>query len=244
MMDPSITAKYAELEREHWWLLGRREIVRSQVERRFGGLEGLRVLEIGCGSGENLRALGAGCATLGVEPDPGLREIGIDRGTRVLAGALPRDLPQGMGAFDVVMLLDVLEHVEDDAAALRACAELVTSRGAVLITVPAAPWLWSRHDVYAGHKRRYRARSLRDAARRAVLAVERLSHYNCLLFAPFVAARLVDKLCRRAGGPPDFTPPAKPVNSALRACLVFESRLLARVNLPWGGSLLAWLKPG
>jgi len=240
-MDPSITAKYAQLEREHWWLLGRRQIVRSQVERRFGGSRGLRVLEIGCGSGENLRALGADCATLGIEPDPGLREIGIDRGTRVLAGALPGDLPTGLGAFDVVLLLDVLEHVDDDAAGLRACGEMLTPCGALLVTVPAVPWLWSRHDVFAGHKRRYSPGALHDAAAGAGLTVERMSYYNCLLFVPLVASRLALKLRSRATGPPDLSPSAKPLAHVLRACLSFEARLLARTNLPWGGSLLAWL---
>jgi len=241
MMDPSIASIYADLERRHWWLRARRTIVVDQIRQRSGKQSDVSVLEIGCGAGENLRALGEGYRTVGVEPDPLLRSIGQDHGSEILSGALPDDLPSDLGLFDVVLLLDVLEHIENDVAAIRRCGELTGDGGQILVTVPAMPWLWSRHDRYARHYRRYTRASLATVVSNADLGMERCSYYNFLLFGPLVLTRLWDKAFRSKAGPPDLSPPARPLNEFLRMCMALETPLLRRVNVPWGGSILAWL---
>src|SRR5690349_7496741 len=168
------------------------------MARRLPGA-GLRIAEIGCGSGGMLEALARFGPAVGVELDPSLRDRARARGLDARAGALPDDLPLEAGRWDAVCLFDVLEHVADEAGALRACRLLLAPGGRLVLTVPAYAWLWSRHDELLGHRRRYTAGSLRAAVQAAGFAIERLTYFNTLLAAPIMAVRLVRSLLRRPG---------------------------------------------
>jgi SAM-dependent methyltransferase len=142
--------------------------------------------------------------------------------------------------FDLIALLDVLEHVADDRAALKSIRTKLKPGGKLLVTVPGNPWMWSAHDVSHHHHRRYRRGELKSVAKDAGLEVDFLSPFNSLLFPPIAAARLAGRLLGRESAD-DAMPPAL-VNRLLRAIFGLEAALIGRVPFPFGVSLAAVLR--
>ena len=119
---------------------------------------------------------------------------------------------------------------------------MVADGGKILITVPAYQWLWSKHDEFLHHKRRYSARDLQHKIDIAGLRVEKLSFFNTLLFPLAVTARFKDRLLGAASASGSEIP-ADPVNALLYQIFSAERYLLERLSLPFGVSLLAILRP-
>jgi len=234
-MDPAYAAVHAEEDRAHWWFIGRRAVILAEMARRLPTGR-TRLVELGCGSGGMLEALARFGTAVGVEMDPALRAHAQRRGLDVRAGALPDAIPLEPERWDAVCLFDVLEHLDDEAGALAACRRLLVRGGRLFVTVPAYAWLWSRHDELLGHRRRYTAGALRQAAERAGFVVERLTYFNVVLAPPIMAVRIVRAALRRPGH--DLGRPAPLVNRALAACFSAEARLLGWVSPPFGISIL------
>jgi SAM-dependent methyltransferase len=234
-MDPAYAAVHAEEDGAHWWFRGRRAVILAEMARRLAG-DRLRLAELGCGSGGMLEAIRCFGTAVGVETDRALRERARERGLDVREGALPDAIPLEPARWDAVCLFDVLEHLDDEAAALAACRRLLAPRGRLFVTVPAYAWLWSRHDELLGHRRRYTARSLRQVVERAGFTVERLTYFNTLLAPPIMAVRLVRAALRSPGH--DLDRPAPLVNRVLAACFSAEARLLGWTSVPFGISIL------
>ena len=239
-MDAQVYLRMAELDKRHWWFVARRRILRSLIERKVRPPKEARILEIGCGTGHNLGMLSEFGALEATELDAGARELASSRLGRAVAEAALPDLSMfPASSFDLIALLDVLEHVENDATALAAIRSRLKVGGKLLVTVPANRWMWSAHDASHHHHRRYTKRQLRDAATNAGLRIDLLSHFNTLLFPPIAAARLAGKLLGRDRA--DDSIPPGPVNGILRGIFELEAPLVGRVPLPFGVSLVAIL---
>lgn len=156
----------------------------------------------------------------------------------VKAGMLPNGIPFAPGTFDIVTAFDVIEHVERDVESLSMLGEQLAPGGRLIMTVPAHPWLWSRHDETHHHFRRYTRKVLENKLRAAGLKPVRVSYFNTLLFPLIAAARLVKKIAGMKDAADDAMPPG-PVNAALKGVFGLESMLVGRVALPIGVSLLA-----
>lgn len=196
------------------------------------------MLEVGCGSGGNLDLLSGFGRVDAIEQDATARATARARsGLGVRAGALPHDLPVPDGDYDLVALLDVLEHVEEDRASLEAIGRKLRSDGRLLITVPAMPWLWSAHDAVHHHKRRYTRASLSATIAAAGLQVERIGYFNGFLFPLAVASRLWKAIVGDKSG--DDEMPAAPLNGALRRIFASERHWVGRVPFPVGLSVFA-----
>lgn len=228
-------------ERDHWWFAGRREIVLAQLDRVLAGTaaeHGPRFLDVGCGAGGMLEFLAARGAAAGVDASPDAVAMARRHGGDVRLGALPDDIPFEPHHFDVVTLLDVLEHVDRDQEALVAIHTLLRTGGHLVVTVPAYRFLWSGHDIVNEHKRRYVRAELEARLRQAGFAVERITYFNTLLFPPIAAVRLLGRLRGGVARADEGNVPHR-INALLRGIFMMEKRLLAAMDLPFGVSLLA-----
>lgn len=240
-MEAEVYARMAELDEEHWWFAARREILESVIRRIVRPPPNARILEIGCGTGHNLEMLSRFGAVEATELNESARKLASRRFGRAIQPAALPDLSMfPPSSFDMIALLDVLEHIPDDEASLRAIRSVLKPGGKLLVTVPGNPWMWSAHDVAHHHHRRYRKSQLRQVAESAGFAVELLSPFNTLLFPAVAAARIGGKLLRRESA--DDSMPSKPVNALLRSVFSLEAPLLGRVPLPFGVSLIAVLR--
>jgi len=131
----------------------------------------------------------------------------------------------------------VIEHIDDDKAALAAIATKLKPDGKFILTVPAHPWMWTAHDVANHHKRRYSKRSLRALVEGSPMSLDRIGYFNSFLFPLAVAERAAAKLRGKDNG--DVSLPPAPLNGALEAVFAAERYLVGRLPLPPGLSLFA-----
>lgn len=241
-METDYFARLYGLEEGHWWHATRRRMVLDQVRRACGDGGrggGLRLLDVGCGTGRMLTELGRlGRATGADLSDEALRFCRERGHERVLKADLCH-LPFPDGAFDVVTALDVLEHVEDHVGALAECRRVLAPGGRLFIFVPAHRWLWSLQDEVSHHVRRYTTGTLRSAVRAAGLAIERLTYVNLFLLPVIVAGRLWLRVLLRFRDVEDENQ-LHPgwSNGLLRRIFGAEVPLLRRGDLPMGASVL------
>ena len=239
-MDRSAYASMSAQEQDHWWFVARRAIIDSLVRAHVPLPSGARILEAGCGTGGNLTLLAQYGMLDAMEYDADARALASARGLcRVEAGALPDAVGFGDTRYDLIALLDVLEHIDEDQSSLRSLGARLTSDGRLLLTVPAAPWLWSDHDVLHHHKRRYTHQGLLQVVRAAGLKVEVSGYFNSLLFPLAVVQRFAHQLLRQ-NAPLDARP-SPLVNAALQRVFAAERHLLGRIPFPIGLSLYAIL---
>jgi SAM-dependent methyltransferase len=241
-MDEALYTELAASERTYWWFVAKRSIILSLIDRYIEPtVDGrpYRALDIGCGTGGLIEDLaGLGFAATGCDTHSASLEACRRLGLEVSAGTLPDDLPFTDRAFDVIVLSDVLEHVEEDAASVEAVSALLAPRGILVCTVPAHPWMWTRRDDLHHHKRRYRRREFRRLFELETLDEELLGYYNSALFPVMIASRALSRV-RRTDGIPDVRPLPRPLNALLRSVFGAEKHLLGRVPLPPGGSLVS-----
>ncbi len=241
-MRDEIYVKMYAVEDRHWWYSAKRRIILALLDRYLvkpTAKRPLRLADLGCGCGRMLEELPDDIVGLGLDSSPAAVEFCRSRGAAAEIGTLPDDLPLERGTFDAVLLSDVLEHIEDDAAAARAAAGLLAPGGIVIVTVPALPRLWSDWDEVHMHRRRYTRTSLARTLEGAGLEVEFISYCNAALLPAAVAVRVLSGA--RATDAQLAVPP-RPLNALLRCAFASERHLLGRAPLPFGLSLAAVLR--
>jgi SAM-dependent methyltransferase len=244
----SVHAEY-RAQREHWWFAGRRTIFARVLDDVVGVRQGAgaRILDIGPGSGINLDILAPRGAVTVLDYDLESARMCLAAGAEHVVRGDALHPPLATGSFDLVCALDVLEHLRDDADALAAWRELLAPDGALLLSVPALPFLWGRQDVLAHHERRYRRGDLVAKCARAGFTVRRASYFNTLLFPPIAVARLLMRPFLRhsvARGASDLAVRAPfGLDRVLYRTFAAEAPWLVRRNLPLGVSLLVVATP-
>jgi SAM-dependent methyltransferase len=198
------------------------------------------MLDMGCGTGGVLRDWMDRNRCAGIDRSELALQICARRGFDVLArGDLTR-LPFRGGSFDTVVLMDVIEHLEDDVGFLRRASEVCAAGGRIVIAVPAFQFLWSQHDATFQHQRRYSARQLEGAVRAAGLEPERTTYTNSLVFPVAAVWRLMSYRLGLGRFAPkhDFWPVPDWLNTLLASFYSLEAWLLRRVDLPVGVSVV------
>ena len=191
-METSVYADEARFESTHWWYTERRWLFARMI-RAMGLGADARILDIGTSTGTNLRMLreiGFTCYEGLDSSDEAVRWCAEKGLGRVTTGDIC-DLPFADAAFDLVLATDVIEHVDDDAAALRGIRRVLKPGGRALITVPTFRVLWGLQDDVSHHKRRYRAGELRARVQAAGLRIRRGFYFNYILFLPILVARTI-----------------------------------------------------
>ena len=239
-MIPEHLAALAAAEEKHWWFVGRRRVI-ARIIATLQLATPARIFDIGCGPGGNLAMLAGFGEVSACELDDRVRALAERRGFRVVAGGeLPGTLPFANEQFDLITLLDVLEHTSDDLAALQSVRSRLTPAGWVVITVPAFRWLWSAHDDSSHHFRRYTRAQLKEVLGRAGFGDVCASYFNFWLFPLAVVAKGLNR--RPSKKVPGLSVPAGWINALFTAMLASEAAWTARQWWPWGVSVIAWAR--
>jgi SAM-dependent methyltransferase len=243
-------------EDRHWWFATRTRAILAYLDRYVGPGKNRRLLDIGCGAANMTHHLRHYGHVIGVDSNPRPLVVARQRGLEAYEAGADK-LPFGDQEFDVVAMLDTLEHCPDEDTVLAECRRVLRSPdparkqpgGKLLITGPAFRFLWSQNDVINRHQRRYTAAELRDKLAQHGFRTLRLSYTNFFVFP--AAAGLI--LLRRGRAEPQLASPhfdedayqvemepAPPlVNAILGNAGKLEVALLRRVNLPCGTSVIA-----
>jgi SAM-dependent methyltransferase len=239
-VDKDFYFQYAAVEDQHWWFVGRRRII-DRVIRQLKLSNDPQILEAGCGTGGNLKMLSRHGQVSAMELETTACEFANQRQvTLVKQGSLPDQIPFAT-EYDLILILDVIEHLDDDLAALKALKSRLKPGGWLLVTVPAYQFLWSQHDEINHHKRRYTVKQLRQVVRQSGYGIKYSTYFNSFLFPAVAAVRLLQKLFKietKASISIDLNLPAKPINQLLATLFASERHFMGRIRLPFGVSAL------
>jgi SAM-dependent methyltransferase len=238
LMERVVYQQMAELDDRHWWYRARRRILADLIRREARPPANAQILEIGCGTGHNLEMLGEFGHVDGLELDEEARALSEKRlGRRVMSSPLPELAEVANRHYDLIGAFDVIEHIEDDRAALACIATKLKPGGKFVMAVPAHQCMWSAHDVVNHHKRRYSKAALRALIEGSPLQLVKIGYFNSLLFPLAMAERATSKLRGKENA--DVRLPPAPLNAALEKVFEAERYLVGRLPLPPGLSLFA-----
>jgi SAM-dependent methyltransferase len=233
----------ANVEGRHFWFAARNDVILSTMRRVVGPVAGLRLLDIGCGTGFVTAALeAAGMDAWGVD----MHRVALRHARARVRGPLFSGHTTALPFFrdfDVASLFDVIEHIDDDAGALANAATVLRPNGFVVATVPAGPNLWTAYDAVIGHKRRYDRQRLTSVLRQARLEVRYIGYFSCLPLLAQIAQRWISPELRSDTGDSiaivekALRIPPEPINSLLRWSMRAEAPL-RRLSWVRGGSLI------
>lgn len=191
------------------------------------------IVDYGCGTGANLASLAQDYQCLGMDPSLEAIELAKARfpGISFVVGNSPGSLNSGWDRVKAALLMDVLEHVADDAGLLAGIVQHLSPGAYLLITVPADPSLFAQHDVTFGHYRRYEQSGFERLWSGLPVRPLLLSYYNSYLYLAAKAVREMDRWRGKVWGEgcTDFSIPAAPVNYLLEEIFVAESRILTGI---------------
>jgi SAM-dependent methyltransferase len=205
------------------------------------------VLDIGGGAGNMAHHLAQFGQVTGIDFNARPLPVAQQRGLTVLQGS-GDGLPFARDTFDLVALLDTVEHIPDELGVFEECARVLKPGGKLIVTVPAFMWLWSYNDEINDHQRRYTAPELRQKIELCGLRVKRISYNNFFLFPAIAGIRVLRPYNPGLQSPHlsqadevyqvDMEPIPEPVNSVLHGVGWLEAEILARTTLPFGVSVI------
>jgi SAM-dependent methyltransferase len=244
-MRPDLITDLYEKEATYWWNVSKREMVLSLL-RSVGGLKepGL-ALDIGCGGGYTAWVFESYHKMVGVDVSAEALKLCLRRGLRRLCQVDLANflLPFKSDSFDVVLALDVIEHLDDDLGALMECRRILKPGGVLILTVPAFMWLWSPWDEALGHKRRYTALSLSKTIQEAGLSMKELTYMFFFVFPMAVFIRGMKRLFQK--DPMTYSSDFLPIPGVLNNLFIrigrLEQWIITKFNLdlPFGLSVIS-----
>lgn len=227
--------KMYKFEEKYWWWVGKGEIVKRILDRL--NLNSTNILDAGCGTGFNLNYLNDYGNVIGSDFSKEALKFCKIRKHKNLVQADAEILPFKSNKFDLITVLDLLEHL-NDREALKEFYRVLKPNGYLIATVPAFNFMWSKHDEALHHKRRYNKAQLKDALKSNGFIIEKISYWNFFLFLPIVAMRLIKRSVKSEEIETDVKRLPNIVNAFLTSLLKIEEYLILRVNLPVGISLV------
>jgi SAM-dependent methyltransferase len=233
---------------DYWWYRVRSDLLELTLSDAVGGNRSSQpsILDLGSADGPSVGWLRTRGHRVGMDIDP----RGLHAGD-VCGSAM--DLPFGPATFDVVAAFDVIEHCDPEDRVLAEVSRVLKPGGRFLMSVPAYQWAWTAHDDHNGHHRRYTRRRAVASVTRAGFDVERATYMFAGTFPVFAADRLRRRLTERrarigpatAEGVADLPDVGPTVDRVLSGLSSIDRRLLARLDLPFGSSVvIAATKPG
>lgn len=246
-MNEKLLKHFNNIEKIHWWWEGRRQILRQSIKNE----PGLKILDIGCGTGETLSFLKEYLdkpKLYGIDNSQVAIDFAKKRGHKNIRKVNALKLPYKNNTFDYILLLDVIEHIENDLELLQETKRVLKKGGKIIITAPALQFIWSDHDTQQGHFRRYTRSRFRMLAQKARLKITRISYFNFFLSPAIISLRLLGRLrpfkqINSYDSKLNFDIAKKSkINDLLKTIFVSEIKLMQYLNYPLGISVFASLK--
>lgn len=234
---------YFETEKNHWWFRVRRSLIFDLLQK-YKISKTAKIFDFGCGSGYTVGYLQKlGYDASGTDVSVEAIEFGLSNGIRKLAIAKSGEIEPTEGGFDLILALDVVEHIQDDLGAIRAIETALRPGGIAIITVPAYQWMWGVQDEVAHHFRRYTLKSLVSIlSADKNLKILRKIYFNTFLF-PFIAiVRILSKWFNLGDRESDFEISNRFLNGLFYFIFNLETYFLKLFNFPFGVSILLILK--
>lgn len=236
-MEKRYEKKYHYLEQTHWWFVSRRNIICNLIEKYK---KNIKILEIGCSGGELINVINKkGYKNVfGIDKSKDAIKLCIDK--NMINIVLMDGIQLGFkdNEFDIIIVSDVLEHIDNDTTAVGEWMRVLKKSGNIINFVPAFNFLWSDHDIVNKHFRRYNKWALRSLFEKSRLRVIRISYWNFILFFPISLIRFLKiitmKSLRSEG---QLYNTNKMLNRILSIILIYENFHLRFFNLPIGLSL-------
>jgi SAM-dependent methyltransferase len=235
-MDPRYGERYRQLYEQHWWWRARTLLITDRLRRLQpkGGWK--NILDIGCGDALFFPELFKFGEVDGVEPDAALVNPQNPYRSRIQICPFDHNFQPGK-RYSLILMLDVLEHLEDRVGAVRHALTLLEPGGTFVITVPAFMALWTNHDVLNHHFIRYTKASFRQVAKQAGLRIQEeryLYHWTCPVK---MGIGLMERAFHLAPKPEEV--PSRALNEMMFWVSRLEQKTLTRLSLLFGSSLLA-----
>lgn len=238
-MEADYARQYRDLYMRHWWWRSREEAILEVLHRQFPPNAGLQILDVGCGDGLFFDRLAEFGQVEGVEPDERLVAPQSRYRARIRIAPFDQNFRPSK-SYSLVLMLDVLEHIENPVEALRHAYSLLEPGGALLVTVPAFQSLWTHHDAINHHHTRYRRKTLDPLLRQAGFSILEERYWFQWIWPVKLALRLSEKLLHRPSAI-ESVPPAW-INQLLYRISRIEHRTLGAVGVPFGTTLMSFCR--
>jgi len=245
-MDKNVYEEFFLKEETFWWFKGTRKIIFSLLDNYLNNSRPT-ILDIGCGTGIVAKELEKYGTVYGVDKS----RIAVDycrkRGLDNIIESNAVSLPFEDAAFDLILCLDVLEHISNEEDAVSEILRVLKKDGLVIVNVPAFNLLWSEHDEAVNHCRRYGMSSIKKLFKKFDFSVLRSSYYNTILF-PLIALirigkRTIKKFINKNNTQKtDISNLPGFINNILLAIMNIEKIILKRFTLPFGLSIFLILQ--
>lgn len=230
-----------ELEKFHWWFVYRQQLLKFIQKKYLSSLDRTaKILDIGCGTGGNLKLLSEHYENIsGVDNSEEAIKYCKEKGlNNVFSDKLPELTQIEDDSIDLIILFDVLEHVEDDEKALFELKDKLKKEGYVFLTVPAYNFLWSNHDEEFHHKRRYTKKQLEKMLESAGFKTIKTTYIYFLLFPLVLFFRIIKQFSKSYAKVDDFKINNQIINFVFLKLLSIEKFFLKFIDYPFGSSVL------
>jgi SAM-dependent methyltransferase len=240
-MEKNLYKGLFETEKSGWWDVSRRNLVLNRIRSLFNSREKPYILDYGCGTGGMLVELQKFAETFGCDKENIAVELCKKRGLTNIIKLEDQTVPYQDNFFNIIITLDVLEHIKDDIFTIKELKRVLKPKGFIIITVPAFMILWTTRDKRLHHFRRYSKKELLTKLINAGFEVRKCTYMHFFYFFPLLILYKVKFLISRNKKVSDiktnYSRLPRPLNSLLIKILSFESFLLKYMNFPFGVSI-------
>lgn len=237
--------KMGDFEKHYWWHKGKKELVKQLYLKYFNGQKDLEILEIGCGTGEILSLLKQWGNTTGLDVSQEALDYCKTHGFQnlILEDINSLDLNQHESKYDLILALDVLEHIQEDVTAMKQVYKMLKPGGMFFVTVPAYKFLWSNHDEALHHKRRYHSVEIKLKLKDVGFKILKHSHFVFTVFFPISFIKFMENFVnKKAYAKTHYVPVPKFLNDLFTKILYLEAKLIKYLYLPLGTTIVVVAK--
>lgn len=239
-METYLYSDLNNVEKKHWWHITKRKAAKNLIQK-YSSSNQIKILDVGCGTGENVREFSKLGKCWGIDISPEAIKFCKQKGLTNVSQTSIEKTNFDNKVFDIITILDVLEHVEE-VSTFKEIRRILRNDGIVLITVPAFSWLWSKWDIVLHHKRRYSKNSLKKALESNGFEIIKISYMYSFLVIPALIFRSIKSLLYRNDYPSDFKLSSNFINLFFTKVVQLENLILNQFSIPIGTSIICVAK--